>query len=129
MKIKIDKTQNKVSKNDKVYLKVNDKYTCFEQDIIEKIKENMGKEMNLKVEESNGYFNIRGILNDNEIDETPKQQERTEEQKGNNRHSTMYVSYAKDIFCALVPNNEKYSVEELMGLSIGLVKQAKKHFE
>ena len=53
-----------------------------------------------------------------------------------NQHTTMYVSYAKDIFCTLweskfypdIPKNDD-AVENTMAVSINLVKQAKKAFE
>jgi len=46
------------------------------------------------------------------------------------KHTTMYVSYAKDIFCALV--NNKASSDDFqrdMNCAIELVKQAKEAFE
>lgn len=43
--------------------------------------------------------------------------------------TTMYVSYAKDIFCCLVEKFGSGSVEDNMKTAITLVKQAKEAFE
>ena len=44
------------------------------------------------------------------------------------QHTTMYVSYAKDIFVKLVPD-EGQSLSAMMDEAIALVKQAKEAFE
>ena len=49
-----------------------------------------------------------------------------------NRNATMYVSYAKDIFCAVMNESEdspEVKPEEIMTQAINLVKQAKTAFE
>ena len=44
-----------------------------------------------------------------------------------NRNTTMYVSYAKDIFCAIY-DRDKASTGDYMQAAIELVKQAQKEF-
>ncbi len=45
----------------------------------------------------------------------------------NNKNTTMYTSYAKDIFCAMYAT--EYEAKDIMDLAIELVKQARKAFE
>ena len=44
------------------------------------------------------------------------------------KHTTMYVSYAKDIFCAMIALGENKDNTYIMETAIGLVKQAQKEF-
>ncbi len=53
-------------------------------------------------------------------------------QKPSNAHTTMYVSYAKDIFCALESkwkSADDSQIRGTMNYAIELVKQAKEAFE
>lgn len=48
------------------------------------------------------------------------------------KFTTMYVSYAKDVFCSLMNDDKGTSPElygKIMGISIALVKQAREAFE
>ncbi len=95
---------------------------------------------NLNIEVPNGITKMEARL---AIDRVLKKGEEDDMQKpevvkpGESPHSigeyqpiSMYVSYAKDIFCALYDfKKEIVSVDETMKLAIALVKQAKEAFE
>ena len=46
-----------------------------------------------------------------------------------NNHTTMYTSYAKDIFCEIWEKGGQTPSEDIMDIAIELVKQAKEAFE
>lgn len=52
-----------------------------------------------------------------------------EQNKKAGSHTTMYVSYAKDIFCALVNKDLIENMDNGMNTAIELVKQARGEFE
>jgi len=58
---KIEKIENKVSKKNMPYIKVNGKYSVFEKDLIDTINKNVGNSFNFEIAESNGFFNIRSM--------------------------------------------------------------------
>lgn len=59
----IEETTSK--KTDKKYWKVEDrdgnKYSCFEEDVIEKLKPLLGKDVNVDIVESGNFKNLRGF--------------------------------------------------------------------
>lgn len=59
--ITIKKIQDTKSKNGKDYLKLNDKYSIFEEAVIEQVKSNYGKSFSFDVIENGNYCNIRSL--------------------------------------------------------------------
>ena len=116
------------------------KATAFDTAIIEALSKNKGQLMELQVEasEKDGrtYHNIRGFAEvevmggskKKEIAEETRNYENTHQSdKTNYQPTSMFVSYAKDIFIALRPESEE-DASITMALSIELVKQATKAF-
>ena len=75
--------------------------------------------------------NKRGVSN-GKVD-APVERPQDNKPKSANGHTAMYVSYAKDLFCAMVDARvkagDKTAVENCMKESIELIKQAKEAFE
>ncbi len=145
-----------ISKNDQEYasIKLDDgkKYTCFEADVCKKLKDNEGNRVIVVLKERpSGHINVIDVLTGEkvevvkpyvdwkvkkvpgEVNVTPPVEKRT--QSSNDKHTTMYVSYAKDIFIALVNAKVTKSEDvfilktnELMDKAIELVKLAKDSF-
>jgi len=130
--------------------------SAFEKDIIEELKKCDGRTVSVELQSSEKgdrvFQNIRkfyGLVAPG-LEELKQANEESEEiiaeivnpqtmkpivksrELSDNSHSynptSMYVSYAKDIFCELIGNTEKES-EGVMQRSIELVKQAHKAFE
>ena len=110
--------------------------SCFEKDTIAKLKENKGKNCRVITATSdNGKFrNIRTFIevsNDSTTDEgnsSPKAL--VSKPKPAFNQSSMYVSYAKDIFMQLRKEaNEHISDESIMDNAIDMIKSAIKAFE
>lgn len=60
--IKVDVVEHKTSKNGKHYMKVNKKYSVFEEELMKTFDYNKGKNFKVDVAESNGFYNIRAII-------------------------------------------------------------------
>jgi len=129
--IKIIDLEPKESKNGRLYYRVKTSegwMSCFEKDIVDKLKEYKGGMLTVEVAETdNGFKNIRGIVN---MKEKPKQEVK-EEAKTPIRADdkpAFYVSYAKDIFIAILENHKGDDYEAMMRQSINLVEQARREF-
>lgn len=143
----ITEHEDKTSKNGKDYtrFKTNNGWmSCFEEDVIKKIKENEGKIVCVETAESeqNGqtYKNIRGFIEvvaENKEVETIEEKPQVEVVKmsgdmqmsgsTDNKFTTMYVSYAKDIFNSICCSKDM-DTKEKMKEAIELVKQAREAF-
>lgn len=112
--------------------------SCFDLKVIEELKSNAGKIVEVEIIEKESedgqkvFTNIRKVIkvvnttvNKNEDIKNPQEVKRT------NIATTMYTSYAKDIFCGMlqVESAQEIPNEMLMEAAIKLVKQAKKAFE
>jgi|24BtaG_2_1085350.scaffolds.fasta_scaffold00228_3 hypothetical protein len=60
--IKIEKIENKLTKANDPFIKVNGEYTIFDEDLIALIKKNEGKQLVVNVETKGQYKNIRTIF-------------------------------------------------------------------
>jgi len=160
--IKILKHENKTSKEGKDYTRFNTSQgwvSAFDTDIIEDLKKAEGRtaSVELATSEDGKFKNIRkfyGIVahgleekQEEEVGEDglvsfekPKVIKPEQLGKSVYQPTSMYVSYAKDIFCALLenikPTTADFNVEmakvafrNVMNESIELVKQAHKAFE
>ena len=137
-----DKTSTTTGK-DYTRFKTNEGWmSCFEPDIIKKLKENEGRTVEVTIAESeqkdkqgNPFKNIRQFHAISEKRLEVKTE--TISDAVPNRNATMYTSYAKDVFIELSKaeterqlkgtageNNEYRMIE-----AINLVKQAKEAFE
>ncbi len=119
--------------------------SCFDTKECEKLKAMVNKIACVEVAESKSgdkvFHNIKKCYGaeDVNIDVTQERidPEMTDEAKAKRsvvpkNHTTMYVSYAKDIFCNLLNSenlNADYDINTKMTNAINLVKQAKEAFE
>jgi len=107
-----------------------DTYSCFESAIVDELKKHLGKKIKVEIAESDkGFKNIRkflGEVSEEKINEA-KPAEIAEARKA--KDQSIYTSYAKDIFIAIVSNFPKGSEGEAMQVSIDLIKQAKEAFK
>ena len=151
--IAITKHEDKTSQNGRDYTVFDTnlgKMSCFESDVIASCKENEGKIISVEVAESEKdgrtWRNIRGFnevvsqANELVIDdkikiplpiETAEKHDKMVNDVVPGKNTTMYTSYAKDIFIALVNSKEfesNPSVDEDMNVAIELVKQARDSF-
>lgn len=159
--IKILKHENKTSKEGKDYTRFNTSagwVSAFDGEIIDELKKGTGRTVSVELatSEDGKFKNIRkfyGLVAPG-LEELKQANEETEElieqvtkvikpeQFGKSVYqpTSMYVSYAKDIFCALLenikPTTADFNVEmakvafrNVMQESIELVKQAHKAFE
>ena len=108
--------------------------SCFDETASKQLRAFIGKVACVDVIDSGDFKNIRkcyGAMMDEELipnpDEKPEVVRPGEVVKGatSNSHTTMYVSYAKDIFCAMLEKGNKADMDD----AIELVKQAKEAFE
>ena len=150
MNVKILSHEDKTAKTGKDYTRfqTNEGWmSAFEKEIIAKLKEYEGSVVRITVaiDAEKGWKNIRAFhgLSDVGIP-MPAEEVKTEKigvlpteaaswKSEPNRNATIYSSYAKDVFCALVGQESvpttKPGADILMKMSIELVNQAKKAFE
>ena len=140
--LEILEIEPKLTKDEKKYwrFKTSEGWmSCFDKIASEKLKEFKGKVACCEVVQSGDFSNIKkcyGIADMAEVaEEELKQMDEKPEvvkiEKPKNNHATMYVSYAKDIFCSIM-DRELFKGSEpsiLMTEAIKLVKQAKDAFE
>jgi len=138
--LKIEDFEDKKTKADKRYtrFKTSDGWmSAFGVDTIENLKQNVGKMVcvEIAVDAESGFKNLRkfiGIASENAevkngiVNAHVERPGETLTLKGNG-NSSMFVSYAKDLYIARAPtyNGEP---QELMQICIDLVKQAKEAF-
>jgi hypothetical protein len=142
--IEIEDFEDKKSQNGKRYtrFKTNDGWmSAFEKDIIDALKENEGEivSVEIAIDEEKGFKNIRKFIGKADKIEVVKPLKFDKiESKPNvvaKDTTTMYVSYAKDIFCRLMETDGKekpkswQDIDGEMTKAINLVKQAKYAFE
>ncbi len=113
--------------------------SCFDKKIIETLKDNteIAIIVDVDVDEEKGWQTIKKFIKVAEGDEELENSEAKEEKKPSEKpaaaskgfsHTTMYVSYAKDIFCAMFQDTDLSDAKGYMELSIDLVKQARDEF-
>ena len=132
-----------ITKNNVPYAKVSDNrkniYTIWDNQIIDLVRQNMGKTLFCDVKESKqGFKNIRAVRLPPTPEKIAKEKESEEiadrvemPVKNDSRTATMYTSYAKDIFVELISqehNKGSDSEKDLMSMAIDLVKQARDAF-
>jgi inhibitor of KinA sporulation pathway (predicted exonuclease) len=115
------------------------KMSCWDEDLIKSLKKEIGKSVNVDTTEKGDFVNIRALYKDViEVEEEKVGIGKTEAPTMfKDKHASMYVSYAKDIFLALMPvvaeemKNTKSAIayDLIMSKAIELVKQARKEFE
>ena len=113
--------------------------SCFDVASCEALKKFEGGTASVEIVESGEFKNIKkcyGESSDEDLSEVvPEKPGEPSAPKAPNRNTTMYVSYAKDIFCAIVgtdmpqQDGKPYITTEAMKQSIALVKQAREAFE
>ena len=130
MLIKINGVTEETSKAGKKYWKVQTNkgvMSVFDEPVVGKLYEcwRTQQEIDVDAQQSKDlkYVNIRGF-------EQPvtKPIMRKPSPQADYNPTSMYVSYAKDIFIALQPSGLEGNAEERMKLAINLVKQAHKEF-
>ena len=134
--------EDKTAKNGRDYTRFkteNGWMSCFELDVIKALKENEGKMCEVVIAKSdNGFTNIRGFVKVTEGSAKTDIEEENEAKpfKKVIDHKSMYISYAKDIFCAICTRisqatfdnmNEKERIS-LMDLSLKAIDKAIEHF-
>lgn len=103
--------------------------SAFDKEVVEKLKESEGKVVSVSIatDKERGFTNIRAFHG------KPEENFHVEQKEikiAPDRHATMYVSYAKDIFCELVKKVPEMNINErLMNEAVKLVKQAKLEFD
>tara|TARA_Y100000310_G_scaffold301841_1_gene338657 strand:+ start:200 stop:589 length:390 start_codon:yes stop_codon:yes gene_type:complete len=125
MEVTLLSFEDKTSKNNNPYTRFEtDKgsMACWDEPVIEELKKKITHRVVVDVVDSKGYKNIKALLA-GVVDQTPQ----ATPQNGEDKFTSMYVSYAKDIFVALTANpvKETKSAKEVMDAAIMLVKQAK----
>ena len=149
MLIQINGIRQVTSKAGKTYYKLETnkgEMSCFEEDVAKALYEawraNTEIDVDAKSSEDNKYVNIRGLgMGDNKPIEQPKtvfEQPVTKpimhkpSPQADYKPTSMYVSYAKDIFLGLLDviarSGTAQPAEEMMNKAILLVKQAEKEF-
>ena len=111
--------------------------SCFDTTASDALKELEGRTASVEVVQSGEFFNIKkcyGIpedkdMNEVEVEKIGRPSENKDFPKSKNSQASMYVSYAKDIFCAVFKGHEEEDPKQIMEQSINLVKQAKEAFE
>lgn len=115
--------------------KTNDGWmSCFDSDEIAKLKEYEGKWASVETKEAGEFQNISKCYGAVAAEEDKIETAKPGEFKAakSTAPASMYVSYAKDIFCAFVariPAGEELAQSLIMEQSIKLVKAAKEAFE
>ena len=115
---------------------------CFEESIINELKKlqpGHSAEIEMGTSTDGKYKNIRGLIGirsgDDMIEEVKKQApivDRYVKPTNNNAHTTMYVSYAKDLCVALYESNKEVmqkDSDKCMEQAIKLIKQAQGAFK
>lgn len=143
MNLRIMEFEDKTSAQGKSYTRFKTErgwMSCFEEDVIQGLKQIVGGHADVDVATSDkGFMNIRGFRTANQqVQQVNPQTQATPQPQASpsfsgDKHTTMYVSYAKDIYLALVEKFEKPDAESdphkvYMAKAINLVKQAREAF-
>ena len=108
--------------------------SCFDSASCENLKKFKDKIASVEIIESGEFKNIKkcyGESSDEDLEDVvPEKPGEPSAPKAPNRNTTMYVSYAKDIFCAIQEsyNKENATFKDVMNDCIDLVKQAREAF-
>jgi hypothetical protein len=141
--LRIEDFEDKKTKDGKRYSRFKTQegwMSCFDHKVCETLKElPKDSEVCLEIaksepnEDGKVFSNIRGISQKGNTESQPASEKASSvAPKGNysGNTTTMYVSYAKDIFCALIEKENANKLwDEMMKDAINLVKQAKTAFE
>ncbi len=139
--VKIEDFEDKKAANGTRYtrFKTSDGWmSCFDKKTIEALKQLEGEtvSLNITVDEEKGWKNIKGLVGKAESDGKPLKAIESERKplltSNDYEPTSMYVSYAKDIFVALLestPKGSELDVNDVMRIAIDRVIQAKKAFE
>ena len=108
-------------------------YSTFDEKIAKEFKVGDHIKVNLKKKEDSKYWNMQSMTMAEKGTEDISNVQPEKVVSSPDRNKTMYVSYAKDIFCALITSETKkdFSGDELkngMKNAIELIKQAKEAF-
>lgn len=137
MEITINEIEHKFSQKDgKPYTRVNtDKgwFSAFDSNVIEKLKTSKGQTISIEAKITDKYKNIIAILGDGSSDvptAISKEGEVSYDKPKSvvGKSTTMYTSYAKDIYCNMDKSHTALTEEALMYKAIALVKLAKEAF-
>tara|TARA_R100001530_G_C4289611_1_gene147701 strand:+ start:470 stop:898 length:429 start_codon:yes stop_codon:yes gene_type:complete len=136
---KIIEIEEKVAKNGRRYhrVKTNEGWlSVFEKDIVESLRDYVGGMCNIAIAERGDFKNIIGLVDqgirvDSKLEQIKQEEQPKPKQSQNDDKPSFYVSYAKDLFIALIsrPNNNTFDAELEMKLAIDLVKQARESFK
>ena len=147
--IQIIEYEDKTAKTGRMYTRFKTNVglaSAFDEEVIKPLKTAVGKmvKVELATDANKGFKNIRKFI---EIvkNEKIEAEEMKPQQfgKSNNKNTTMYVSYAKDLCIELIKHEMKksekvdngeeeirpFTTVEYMKLAIELVKKAKEEFE
>ena len=105
--------------------------SCFNNKTIPAIKKLVGKIVSVEVKKAGSFQNIEKL-----VEEVKNGTEKVEEVKVKTNNKEMYVSYAKDVFCAVITRISQAKFDEmttedilsLVDLSIKAVKKIEKEF-
>lgn len=131
--LNLETVEEKKTKTGRSYVRVNGKINCFDAKMCEKLLANIGKDVSLELEESNGYNNIKAFYGDGVKSEVVKDTIKEGYPMEGARNNTNLMA-AKDIFCVLynamvVKSDEEGIPKEtgigIMDIAISLVKQAR----
>jgi len=141
MQIKINGIIEKQSQAGKTYWEIQTNkgsMSAFDMPVVDGLREAWRTDKEIVVDAQTSkdgkYVNIRGLgLKDAVVVEKPQVFGRPDivAKAINNPHTTMYVSYAKDIFIELIKQygtDPAFKTDYNMGLAINLVKQAQNAF-
>jgi len=104
---------------------------CFEGKIVLELMKNLGKSVDIEIEEASGFKNIRKFYGVPEIQDVKNESPSPTTGAPTNRETTMYTSYAKDVFITLREAEMFVALtnKELMESAIALVRQAREAFK
>ena len=132
--IKIIDFETKESKEGRIYhrFKTSEGWmSCFEKDFVEILKQNVGKYVVCEVVEVNGFKNIKSV-SQKETGESKRRFVEDNKPTISPREvidkPSFYVSYAKDVFIALLGKYPAAEENKAMEKAIELVEQARKAF-
>lgn len=107
------------------------KFSCWDDEIADKLK--VGKSYEVIIDSNGKYKTIRGFKGEaspiNAAVEAKTIKPDQAFRSDTSRETSMYTSYAKDIFLELVKGVEAPNVKEAMKTAVEAVKQAREAFE
>ena len=138
MQININEKEHKVGKaSGKPYMRFNTSQgwmSCFDKDLCEKLSEvtGTGVPVEVEVKEKGDFKNIVAMIGIAEDNPTKPSDNKTFAKAPtattNDKATTMYTSYAKDIYVSMNKDDTALTKKALMDEAISLVKQAQKAF-